>query len=157
MKSLNVNFIGRICNYFSGTQERCLPEESTRVQRGKFGEDLATAYCRHKLGYRVIARNWTHKNDEIDLICKDGDVLVFIEVRARAEDALVSGYHSVDRHKKKILRRVCSQYLRRLKAPPRYFRFDIIDVSICKEGKGTVQHYLNVLLFDKHFSAQHIL
>ena len=153
LESLTVNFIGWIRDYFSGIRERRLPAESTRAQRGKFGEDLATKYCRHKLGYRVITRNWTCKNDEIDLICKDGEVLVFIEVRARSEDALVSGYHSVDRHKKKILRRVCNRYLRRLKKPPKHFRFDIIDVSICKRGKGTIRHYSNVLLFNKHFSA----
>ena len=84
-------------------------------------------------------------------------MLVFIEVRARSEDALVSGYHSIDRRKKKILRRVCSRYLQRLKEPPKHFRFDIIDVSICKEGNGVVRQYSNVLLFNKHFSVQRTL
>ncbi len=152
-----MNLIRRIHGFFSGLRERRLPEESTRAQRGKFGEALAAEYCRHKLGYRVIARNWTCKNDEIDLICEDGNVLVFIEVRARSEDALVSGYHSIDRRKKKILRRVCSRYLQRLKEPPKHFRFDIIDVSICKEGNGVVRQYSNVLLFNKHFSVQRTL
>lgn len=130
--------------------------QSSRAQRGKFGEDLAASYCRCELGYRVIARNWSFRRDEIDLICQDGNVLVFIEVRARSEDALVSGYHSVNRHKKKILRRVCSNYLRQLKEPPKHFRFDIIEVSICKQGSGKVRYYSNVSLFDKHFSVQRI-
>ena len=131
-----------------------MPEESTRAQRGQFGEDLAAEYCRRELGYRVIVRNWFYNRDEIDLICQDGEVLVFIEVRARAENALVSGYYSVDSRKKKILRRVCSNYLRQLKEPPRHFRFDIVDVSISKEGSGEVRHYSNVSLFNKHFSIQ---
>lgn len=149
-----MNLIKWIHGYFSGIREHRLPAESTRAQRGRFGEDLAARYCQRELGYQVITRNWFYKKDEIDLICKDGDVLVFVEVRARSEDALVSGYHSVDQHKKKILRRVCSHYLRRLKKPPKNFRFDIIDVSICKNGEGDVRHYSNVLLFNKHFSVQ---
>ena len=149
-----MNLINRIRSCVSGIRERRLPEESTRAQRGKFGEDLAADYCRRELGYRIIVRNWCYQRDEIDLICQDGEVLVFIEVRARSEDALVSGYHSVNRHKKKILRRVCSNYLKRLKEPPRHFRFDIIDVSICEEGESDVRHYSNIPLFNKHFSVQ---
>ncbi|MGK0310389.1 MAG: putative endonuclease [Lentimonas sp.] len=154
LESLKVNLIRWIRDYFSGMREHRLPAESTRAQRGQFGEDLAAEYCQRELGYRVIIRNWSCKKDEIDLICQDGEVLVFIEVRARSENALVSGYYSVDRHKKKILRRVFRNYLRRLKEPPKHFRFDIIDVSICKKGKGDVRHYSNVSLFNKHFSVQ---
>ena len=142
----------RACRW--GIRERRLPEESTRAQRGTFGEDLAADHCRRVLGYREIARNWRYKRDEIDLICQDGEVLVFVEVRARAESALVSGFYSVDRHKKDVLRRGCGNYLKQLKKPPKHFRFDIIDVSICKGGRGELRHYPNVPLFHKHFSVQ---
>ncbi len=152
-----MNLFNRIRSYFCGIREPRLPEQSTRAQRGQFGEDLAAAYCQHELGYRIITRNWSFQRDEIDLVCQDGEVLVFIEVRARSEDALVSGYHSVDRHKKKILRRVFSNYLKRLKERPRHFRFDIIDISICEDGKGDVKHYSNIPLFNKHFSVQRTL
>ena len=149
-----MNLIGRVLHYFFGLRAPRLPEESARAQRGKFGEDLSVNYCQQELGYSVIVRNWVCGRDEIDLICQDGEVLVFIEVRARSEDALVSGYHSVDRRKKKVLRRACGNYLKRLKEPPGHFRFDIIDVSICKEGKSEVRHYSNVPLFRKHFLVQ---
>ncbi len=149
-----VNAFHRIRKSFLGMRERRLPEDSTRAQRGTFGEDLAADHCRRVLGYRQIVRNWRYQRDEIDLICQDGDVLVFVEVRARAETALVSGFHSVDRHKKKVLQRGCGNYLKQLRKPPKHFRFDIIDVSICKGGRGEVRHYPNVPLFHKHFSAQ---
>jgi len=149
-----VNVFGKVSSFLFGCRKRILPEESERSRRGKLGEDLAADYCKCELGYQVIIRNWTCKKDEIDLICREGEVLVFIEVRARSETALVSGYYSVDRRKKAILRRVCTNYLRQLKTPPKHFRFDIIDVSICKKGEGTVRHYPNVPLFHKHFSAQ---
>ena len=127
---------------------------STRAERGKFGENLAADYCRYKLGYRLLVRNWSHKRGEIDLICQDGDVLVFIEVRARAKGALVSGFYSVGRRKKEILRRTCKSYLRQLKKPPKHFRFDILDISICNTKQSEVHHYENVPLFHKHFLVQ---
>ena len=82
---------------------KTLPENSTRAERGVFGENLAADYCKRELGYAIIVRNWRYKRDEVDLICRDGEVLVFIEVRARAENALVSGFHSVGKHKKEVL------------------------------------------------------
>jgi putative endonuclease len=149
-----VHFFNRICGRVWGRRALRLPEGSTRAQRGVFGEDLAADYCRRVLGYRVIVRNWRYQRYELDLICQDGGVLVFVEVRARAEDALVPGYYSVDRHKKDVLCRGCGYYLKQLADPPQHFRFDIIDVSICKGGRGVVRHYANVPLFNKHFSVQ---
>jgi putative endonuclease len=149
-----VHFFDRIRGRLGGGPPHRLPPGSTRAQRGAFGEDLAAEHCRRVLGYRQIVRNWRYRQYEIDLICQDGDVLVFIEVRARAEDASVPGFYSVDRHKKAVLRRACGHYLKQLADPPRHFRFDIIDVSICKEGRGVLRHYPNVALFNKHFSVQ---
>jgi putative endonuclease len=133
-------------------RRRNLGPNSTRAQRGKFGEDLAADYCRQKFGYRIIARNWRHQRDELDIICMDAEVLVFIEVRARSSHALVRGYHSIDAHKKKVLRRGCKSYINQLQNPPKHFRFDIIDVSISDEGDGCVHHYGNVPLFSKHYT-----
>jgi len=148
-----VNIIHRICERFLGSPQD-LSENSSRAERGTFGEDLAANYCKRKLGYKLIVRNWRYKRDEVDLICRDGEVLVFVEVRARAEDALVSGFHSVGKHKKEVLRRAYKNYLNQLQKPPKHFRFDIIDVAISNSGSGEVRHYANVPLFSKHYTAQ---
>jgi len=126
---------------------------SSRAERGRYGEDLAERYCRKELGYRVLTRNWRSKRDELDLICMDANVLVFIEVRSRAEEALVSGYASVDAHKKKVLQRACKSYLKQLQNPPKHFRFDIIQVTLTAGTRGKVRHYANVPLFHKHYTA----
>ena len=148
-----VNFFHRIRELIYGNRRAKLPVDSTRAQRGVYGEDLAAAYCRRELGYRQIARNWRYRRDEIDLICRDGGVLVFIEVRLRSATALVSGFHSVDRKKKAILRRACGNYLRQLQNPPKHFRFDVIEVTLSKDGDGDVRHYANIELFSKYYSA----
>ncbi|MGJ8652895.1 MAG: YraN family protein [Opitutaceae bacterium] len=148
-----MNIIHRIRERIFGCGHK-LPENSTRAERGQFGEDLATDYCRKELGYKVIVRNWRFKRDEVDLICQDGEVLVFIEVRARDEKALVSGFHSVGKHKKEVLLRAYKQYLNQLQNPPKHFRFDIIGVAISNNGVSEVHHYANVPLFSKHFTAR---
>ena len=84
---------------------------STRIERSQHGEDLAADYCKRTLGFKLIARNWRHKRDELGLICLDPGVLVFAEVCARAASALVSGYHSIDTHKKRVLQRGSKPYI----------------------------------------------
>jgi putative endonuclease len=132
-----------------------LRSNSTRAERGQYGEDLAVAYCKHTLGFQVIARNWRYKRDELDIICVDAGVLVFVEVRARAANALVGGYHSIDAHKKQVLQRGSKAYINQLQNPPKHVRFDVIEVSLSDDGEGDVRHYGNVPLFSKHYTTRH--
>lgn len=60
---------------------------------------------------------------------KDGDILVFVEVKTRALEAKVPGYHAVDADKRKVLRRAISAYLRGLESPPRTHRLDVVEVG----------------------------
>ena len=148
-----MSMIRRLAQIFYRGPKR-VPPGSTRAERGKFGEDLAADYCKHRLGYRVIARNWRWKRDELDLVCLDKGVLVFLEVRARAANALVPGVHSLSASKKKALLRGCKAYIKQLQNPPKHIRFDIVDVAIARDGEGTVRHYANAALFPKHYTSE---
>lgn len=53
-----------------------------RVDLGRQGEELAAAYLAGQ-GYTIIARNWRTQAGELDIIARDGEWLVFVEVRAR--------------------------------------------------------------------------
>ncbi|MDR1282378.1 MAG: YraN family protein [Opitutaceae bacterium] len=121
------------------------------VSGGDAGERAAAGHLRRK-GYALVVRNWRNPRDrreEIDLVCDDGGVLVFVEVKARAASALVPGYHTVDRKKKAILRRACRAYLKRLRPEPAHYRFDIVDVVTGATGEiEAVHHYENVPLFE---------
>lgn len=127
------------------------------VSRGETGEQLAADFLRRERGFRVIARNWRSPRDrraEIDLVCRDGDVLVFVEVKTRMPDALVPGYFAVKRRKKRSVLRACKAYLARLRARPRTFRFDIVEVALPAtpgSAPAEVTHFENVPLFPKHY------
>lgn len=126
---------------------------NANARAGLEGERLAAAFLKKNSGFKIIARNWRSprdRRDEIDLVCRDGEVLVFVEVKTRAGDALVSGYHAVDKAKKRVMLRACTDYLRRLgerNQPPTY-RFDIVEVQRAVAGdEPVVRHYENIPLF----------
>ena len=131
---------------------------SDKAVAGAEGERLAAGFLRKKNGYKIIARNWRSprdRRDEIDLICRDEDVLVFVEVKTRAADALVSGYYAVNQAKKRVMLRACTAYLRALGPAGRLptYRFDVVEVERdTKNGAApVVRHFENVPLFPKDF------
>ena len=123
---------------------------------GDRGEQLAAEWLRREKRVAIIARNWRSpkdRRDEIDLVCRDQETLVFVEVKARAAGALVPGYYAVDQRKKKILRRGIRAYLAQLKVKPATFRFDVVEVSFSAMGATppVILHFENVPLFSKSF------
>jgi putative endonuclease len=149
-----MSIFNKVSELFHGRPKK-LASNSTRAERGQYGEDLAVAYCKYTLGFQVITRNWRYKRDELDVVCVDAGVLVFVEIRARAANALVGGYHSIDTHKKQVLQRGSKAYINQLQNPPKHVRFDVIEVSLSDDGEGDVRHYGNVPLFSKHYTTRH--
>ncbi|OAI50588.1 hypothetical protein AYO37_00205 [Opitutia bacterium SCGC AG-212-L18] len=127
-------------------------KNSTRAfDLGIRGEKLAVRFLKREKGYRVIERNWRCKNEEIDIIAEDGEVLVFFEVKTSMGESLVPTYYRVTAKKKRVLERACKRYLRSRSPRKKHFRFDIITVKFCQEGKSSIEHYMNVRLFSKNF------
>ncbi len=120
---------------------------------GARAERLAAAWLRRERGFAIVARNWRSprdRRDELDLVCRDGEVLVFVEVKARGAGALVPGYFAVDARKKRALRRAARSYLMRLPQRPATHRFDVVEVELPADarcGSPLVRHFENVALF----------
>ena len=123
---------------------------------GEQGEQLAAEWLQGQRRFRILARNWRSpkdRRDEIDLICHDGEAVVFVEVKARAAGALVPGYHAVDQRKRRALRRAIRTYLAQLREKPRTFRFDVVEVVLpaLASASPEILHFENVALFSKYF------
>lgn len=126
-----------------------------RAGSGERGERLAAEWLRRERGFRIVARNWRSprdRRDELDLVARDGEVLVFVEVKTRAAGALVSGYHAVDGRKKAVVRRAIEAYLAGLRAKPQTVRFDVVEVALPAAGATAsavpeVRHFANIPLF----------
>jgi putative endonuclease len=125
---------------------------------GSAAERAAAQWLQRERHFQVLARNWRNPRDrreELDLVCADRDVVVFVEVKARAAGALVPGYFAVDARKKRALVRAAKAYLGRLHPKPVTFRFDIVEVTLPAGGleiqADAIRHFENVPLFSKHY------
>ena len=116
--------------------------------RGWYGEWLARRYLRRK-NMSVLKKNWRSPQDarrEIDLVCLDGECLVFVEVRARSASSLNSGYYSINNQKKNTLLRGCLDFLNQNKDRYNTYRFDVVEIDLA-ESHNKLFHHENVSLF----------
>jgi putative endonuclease len=124
---------------------------STNDLKGRFGEKLAKKYLSKK-GYSFLEQNWRCKKNrrlEIDLIFKDKEVLVFVEVRARSTKSLISGYDSINRKKLNTLKRSFIAFLRENPKQFPNYRFDIVEIDLPtdKNLKPSMHHHENIAIF----------
>ena len=99
---------------------------------GAAGEDYAVRYLQ-TLGYRIVQRNYRTRIGEIDIIAREGDVLVFVEVKTRTGRNFGLPQSAVDARKQLKITRVAMTYLSKKRETTAFCRFDIVAVQ--KEGK----------------------
>jgi putative endonuclease len=93
---------------------------------GKQGEEIAIAYLL-KQGYHILDKNWRSGRNEIDIIAKDRDFLVIIEVKSRRSDIFIEPEEAVTKEKQQTLIRAANAYIFR-KNINLETRFDIISI-----------------------------
>ena len=96
---------------------------------GHQGEEAAYWYLRNK-GYVMVSRNYRpeESHGEVDLIGWDGETLVFVEVKARRSNELVTPDAAVDRKKQRHVIAASREYRRRLNLMAEPYRFDIVSI-----------------------------
>jgi putative endonuclease len=104
-----------------------------RKTTGAIGERLA-AYFLSQQGYKIIETNYRCKEGEVDIIAKDGDCLVFVEVRAKNTLTFGSPEESVTAKKKEHLRNVAARYQETHECLPLQWRIDFVAVELDRVG-----------------------
>jgi putative endonuclease len=94
---------------------------------GLEGEEAAARHL-EAMGLRVVERRWRCRAGEIDLVAEDGDVLVFVEVKARGGEGYGSPAEAVTRDKRRRLATLASWFLLEKHASERPCRFDVVEV-----------------------------
>ena len=94
---------------------------------GAKGEHAAEQFLRGAR-YAILARNYTCKLGEVDLVALDGHTVVFIEVKSRSGDAFGTPFDAVTKHKRRQITRVAQHYLLRHRLTDRDVRFDVVGV-----------------------------
>ena len=105
---------------------------------GAQGEDIAIDYLRSK-GYVILDRNWRSGHKEIDIVARKDDVVVFVEVKARANAFYGNPEDAVTRRKMHLLVLAADAYLR-YNAIDLEVRFDVITIT-GTTGKPYIRHY----------------
>jgi putative endonuclease len=95
--------------------------------KGQAGEDRAAGFL-ESAGYRIVRRNLRLPGGEIDLVCRDGDTIVFVEVKARWSNRFGSAISAVNPRKRATLRRLAADYVQ-IVAPSARVRFDVVAVD----------------------------
>ena len=132
-------FIERAVTWLIGRAAR---RRRARGGLGERGEAVAEAYLR-RAGLHILARNWRCPRGEIDLVARERDVLVFVEVKTRRTDDRPED--AVDRRKRTRLRRAADAYLRRHPVGRDGvvgWRFDVVAVVLPEDGAPTVRHHV---------------
>jgi putative endonuclease len=98
------------------------------IQLGQDGEDLAAQHLT-AAGMTVLARNWRCREGELDIVARDGDALVFVEVKARSSTAFGEPAEAVGRVKARRIHVLACRWLaENQQGGARDLRFDVVSV-----------------------------
>lgn len=115
--------------------------DSTRSARGREAEGLAARYLEAK-GFEILDRNHAIRQGEVDLVCRDGDVLTFVEVRSRGSAAHGSPAETISPAKGRRVVAAATHWALRNGGLQRDIRFDVVAVTF-GEGAPKIEHLRN--------------
>jgi len=120
------------------------------LRRGRLGEQAAREHlCR--LGLTFLAANFRSSRGEVDLVCRDDDCLVFVEVKARSREDWVRPAAAVNARKRRRLSVTALAYLKLLRYPPVKIRFDVVEVLLANGAVREVRHLPNTFSLSAPF------
>jgi putative endonuclease len=121
-------------------RKTALPEH---LRVGLWGEAQAERFLRQR-GWRILGRRVRIGRDELDLVARQDQTLVFIEVKTRRSEDFGRPCAAVDRGKRHSLSRAAVRYLKKLSARPSFFRFDVVEViGTPEQGPPRIRHIEN--------------
>ena len=112
-----------------------------RQSLGKLGEELACAELQRR-GYAILARRYRSRFGEIDIIARDGDTVVFVEVKARAGEEFGGAAAAVTRWKQRRITQMAVDFLARQRLSESPCRFDVVAIDF-EDGKPRIAVYAN--------------
>ena len=111
---------------------------ATHNELGALGEQIAVDYLIER-GYQIIERNWSTGHKEIDIVAKDDDTIVIVEVKTRRSTYLVEPETAVDVFKQRNLIWAANSFVNRFQYD-NDVRFDIISIVIDRNNEKRIEH-----------------
>jgi putative endonuclease len=120
------------------------------LRRGLLGETAAKKFLKQQ-GLKFLAANFRSPRGEIDLVFRDGDCLVFAEVKTRSSEEWSRPAAAVDAERRCRLSQCGLDYLRLLKNPRVKIRFDIVEVLLADDKVLEIRHLPNTFTMARPF------
>ena len=114
----------------------------SRLELGRAGEDAAVRHLEQS-GYKILTRGFRMFRGEIDIIARDGETLVFVEVKTRTSEDFGRPEDAVTRSKQAQIRKIAQGYLILVNPGDVPCRFDVLAVERSPDGDWIFRHYQN--------------
>ena len=112
------------------------------MQFGQTGERHAERFLR-KLGYRTVTRNYRCSTGELDLVVLDGKMIVFVEVKTRADAEHAAPQDAVTRMKQQRVISAAKAFIQQTHSQGRAYRFDVVAITMSGNKPGKIEHFQN--------------
>ena len=119
-----------------------MPQGVRNKAIGARGESSAARYL-ERIGYDVLDRNWTCPAGEVDIVARDGETLVFCEVKTGTSIEKGFPEERVDSEKRARYEKISAWYLKDYDFFDIPVRFDVIALLVLKEDRAMLKHYVN--------------
>ena len=139
-----MNFSARIKTWWKDQQQ------PLHLRYGVLGERAAKKHLKH-LCLKFLTANFRSSRGEIDLVFRDDDCLVFIEVKTRSSEEWSRPASAVNAERRRRLTRTALDYLRLLKNPQVKLRFDIVEVLLDDGAVREVRHLPNTFPMERPY------
>lgn len=137
--------------FVSAFRRRFSPRQAEHLRRGASGEKLAGRFLR-KQGYKILYRNFRGRSGgEIDIVCRDRDTLVFVEVKTRGSEEFGRPVEAISRDQKRRISRGALAWLRMLDNPEILFRFDVVEVIMAAGTEARVDLIRNAFTLSEPY------
>ncbi|MBS3946151.1 MAG: YraN family protein [Melioribacter sp.] len=117
-------------------------EKKNKRKTGSEGEEIACEFI-SKLGYKIVERNYQFGHGEIDIIAKDGEILVFIEVKYRKNLEYGPPELAITKGKQNLVKRTATAYLWEKEIKDELSRIDVIAILKLPGQKPQINHIIN--------------
>lgn len=109
-------------------------------RKGNRGEDVALRYLLSR-GFELVERNYRTRYGEVDLVLRQADTLVFVEVKWRSSIDYGSPVEAVDQRKQQAIRSMAEQYLAEKEPKYEEIRFDVVGI-LGGSGNADIEHVM---------------
>ncbi|MFY2789568.1 YraN family protein [Rhodococcus sp. MALMAid1271] len=112
---------------------------ATHQQLGARGEDIAVRYL-EGIGLEVVERNWRHRTGELDIVAREGDTVVFVEVKTRSGIGYGTPAEAVTYSKQTRIRGLALYWLALQQGPWVQIRFDVVAIVVGRDDTPQITH-----------------